>query len=320
MDQVVRQLPGVVASFRGRIDEARAGAALAQKLLGTWREDFEGTNARIEAAMAESAAPFALAHTEWPDAMHDAPRARNGVVIAADGSSIEPDRFAPVQCYVINTGWVVLPYGVDAACELASRADVGPLEPGERDRGSRERVAAGLRGVRLRRDVGELERAAELAAPMAGTYTVTVLLDGTLLPWDLQSPQVPEQLRRELATRVSAALSCLRGAADRGPFAVGAYISASNSSDVVASLGTLGSGAGTAPGDRGVFGGLLRDGQRSAVFRARTNRVHPVEEVSTELCFFYVRSGDDVARVEMPLWMADDPDRLALLHATLVDQ
>ncbi|MEX2080786.1 MAG: DNA double-strand break repair nuclease NurA, partial [Dehalococcoidia bacterium] len=39
-----------------------------------------------------------------------------------------------------------------------------------------------------------------------------------------------------------------------------------------------------------------------------------------QVCFFYLRTGDDIARVELPQWVADDDLRVQLLHATLVDQ
>jgi hypothetical protein len=41
---------------------------------------------------------------------------------------------------------------------------------------------------------------------------------------------------------------------------------------------------------------------------------------SQAVCFFYFRAGDDVARVEVPRWVADDPGCVDLLQATLIDQ
>ena len=39
---------------------------------------------------------------------------------------VEPDRFGPVQCFVVSTGAVVLPYGVAGTAALESIASVGP--------------------------------------------------------------------------------------------------------------------------------------------------------------------------------------------------
>jgi hypothetical protein len=36
--------------------------------------------------------------------------------------------------------------------------------------------------------------------------------------------------------------------------------------------------------------------------------------------FFLFATGDEIARVEVPEWVARDPDLLALVHAALVDQ
>ena len=68
---------------------------------------------------------------------------------------------------------------------------------------------------------------------------------------------------------------------------------------------------------------LLEPGERSAVFAIQSKS----EKYYTGLLglhFFYLNVGTQrhpwPVRVEIPKWVADDPDKLNLLHAVLVDQ
>ena len=36
--------------------------------------------------------------------------------------------------------------------------------------------------------------------------------------------------------------------------------------------------------------------------------------------FFYMNAGEEIARVEIPAWVADSPELLSLVHAGIVDQ
>ena len=70
--------------------------------------------------------------------------------------------------------------------------------------------------------------------------------------------------------------------------------------------------------DRDLFAGLLKSGERSALFispskvqkRYGRHLVH----------FFYLRVDEEIARVKVPRWVAEDQSRLGLVHAVLVDQ
>lgn len=324
LEQVAGQLPGLVARYKQQLEAMNRGIDAAEAAAREWAQDPEAGNRRIEQAMANTKEPYATVyHGESPAAAYDPPPFEPVTVVAADGSNIEPDRFAAVQCYVLNTGAVVLPYGTRTPPSLGSVAAVGPDVPlAESEDEVREDTAARSWGVNLRRDVCELEAGAEMAAEAVDGGPVLLLLDGTLLPWDLDSRQIPQAVREGLA---QAAREALDRVAELGPaVSMGAYISASRSRDVVTSLRAL------APGeqpswplaDSQVFGRLLGHGQRSAVFRARSERNQLVEKLfqpDHQVCFFYMRYEADIARVEVPHW-ATDAARLGRLHATLIDQ
>jgi len=71
--------------------------------------------------------------------------------------------------------------------------------------------------------------------------------------------------------------------------------------------------------DRLLFGEWLKVGERSALF------VNPSQIVEKrygrhQVYFFYLRVEDEIARVEIPEWIAARPDLLALTHALVLDQ
>lgn len=314
MDQVARQLPSVLERYAAGLDGMRAGLERAGEAMGAWTADELDGDAKISAAMKESPQPYALSHGEPPGAVFEPGPFEAVTVVAADGSSIDPDRYAAMGCYVINTGYVVLPYGTVGEPTLGAYAHVGPDPDNEPD------VSRG--GVNLLRDVKELECGVEFACARTENGPVVLLLDGTLLPWDLDSPLIDQDIRARLKNRTQDALDRLRDAP--GQLAVGAYISTSGARDVVTSLRALSDAETVAwpASDGQFFVTTLHDGERSALFRAQSERNRRAESAFSDqqqACFFYVRIGDDVARVETPIWAAT-PDRVALLHATIVDQ
>lgn len=321
MDLVAAQLPAVVDRYQAALVATGAALDEARGTLKRWNDDLHGANFRVEQAMRDQAVPYALAIAENPSATF-APEACPPVtVVAVDGSSIAPDRFAAVRCYALNVGHASLPYGVTREADLGATAEVG-LDRELLDDAADIRAAPRGLAVRLLRDVCELERGAELASAAITAGAAVLLIDGTLLPWDLHTRQASEAALAPYRDRTFEALERLRAG---GPaLSVGAYISASAAREVAISLETLGAApASPAPllDDGDVLRRLLADGERSALFASRSSRPGRVEELlpGHEVAFFYLRVGDDVARVEVPLW-ASAPEQIGRLHAALVDQ
>ena len=75
--------------------------------------------------------------------------------------------------------------------------------------------------------------------------------------------------------------------------------------------------------DRELFELLLGPGHRSPLYRS----IHLAARFALGLAtgqewshFYYLNGGAEIARVEAPDWLADDPEPLALSHAMLVKQ
>ena len=62
----------------------------------------------------------------------------------------------------------------------------------------------------------------------------------------------------------------------------------------------------------------LKRGERSGVFRSASKILE--DYGPHRICFFYVHTGWEIGRVEIPEWVAKDRDLLDLVHATVVDQ
>ena len=112
---------------------------------------------------------------------------RDHVVIATDGSQIEPDRHGAVDFFLLNVGWVVIRYGAEPFAELASepRLRYGPEQTyivhGDRRVPIQDHLLSATRAG------DEIARAADLADRWSAEALPTVVLaDGTLLLWVME--------------------------------------------------------------------------------------------------------------------------------------
>ena len=266
-----------------------------------------------------------------------------------DGSHIDVDRHLPLRCHLINLGGCVITYGANPACQLFSEpalavadADLHLRKP---DDPSNEVLIAGpLLGAL--RTVREVERLADTVEQLPDDKPALALLDGTLDFWDLQRGNCPRYVAERLVgQRFQTALARLRAAStDRRPVAVAAYTSrpshhrgsgavrlmlcgqcdddcnrlcTARHSDLTSCDGAAGFD------DRELFELLLGPGHRSPLYRSS----HLAARFALGLAtgqewshFYYLNGGAEIARVEVPDWLADDPELLALSHAMLVKQ
>jgi hypothetical protein len=71
--------------------------------------------------------------------------------------------------------------------------------------------------------------------------------------------------------------------------------------------------------DRDLFSGFLESGERSAIFATSSSIVEKYYG-QHHIYFCYLKVGDEIARLEMPQWVALDRKRLELAHALVLDQ
>jgi len=71
--------------------------------------------------------------------------------------------------------------------------------------------------------------------------------------------------------------------------------------------------------DRELFANILSQGERSALFTSQSSIVKKRYR-EHQVYFFYLRADDEIARVEIPRWVAIDETRLSLAHSLVLDQ
>jgi GNAT superfamily N-acetyltransferase len=71
--------------------------------------------------------------------------------------------------------------------------------------------------------------------------------------------------------------------------------------------------------DKELFSALLSPGERSALFVSQSSVVRK-RYGEHRVYFFYIKTEEEIARVEIPQWVAENRELLNLTHALVLDQ
>jgi len=245
--------------------------------------------------------------------------------IAADGTEIQPDSHELAYYYLVNVGCLVYRHGSDRTPEAYSQPTIGYAEDDIYDRG--QLVAGNL--LDIKRDLAEITTLTERCAAEPPDATTVAVVDGTLIMWTLKD--TPQDYQREKALAYVQQLDRIRNSGAL----VAAFISRPRRGEVTRLL-HLASAGGTAKqasevpnplhhlSDYAVFE-MLPPGARSALFVSPSPINHAYYAPAHTIHFFYLNlaseeSAPAIARVEVPAWVAEDADRLALVHGAIVAQ
>ncbi len=322
-----------------RIKEIGAGARERQKTLEERRDkaralltryagQLDALRARVDAAKTfDPNLRCALPLNEPLDSHHPAPNPVMGAtLIAADGSQINPDRHAAVQFGLINVGAIILKLNSGQAPGISTNTELLFGDELETRTGP---ITEGM--VALRRDLKERAKLDELSAGMNGP--VVTFTDGPIELWGAKSTEDAEAY----AVAVQQYTTVLSRLQTRGVITAG-YVDKPGA-DLVMRLLEIASATPDevqkirehhplrGVSDRWLFdereNPLLPSGHRSAVFGLQSGSEKKYTGVLS-LHFFYLNVGTEghpwPVRVEIPKWVADDKEKLDLLHAVLVSQ
>lgn len=325
----------MVLNLSRRLDERTAKIDTALKILSIQSSNLDSLRKKIASSkttwlVAEPVDSLDL-HVRVPEVPGDFS------VIAADGSHIDVDRHHSARCYLINIGSVKLQYGSTPDATLNNEPFI---YSGDDDLvirspdGLREiPVEGNLLGIK--RSVEECRSLSGTAADLLSGSTALGLMDGSLILWNLEAfPEFVSELLLEKGFLTY--LEEIRRSSENKLLAVASYISFPRSSDVINLLRVAlcpresvdsdrCSGCTTrecfqvsALFDRDIYFRLLKPGERSGLFispskiqqRYGKHLVH----------FFYLRVNGEIARVEIPRWVAEDKNKVELVHSLVVDQ
>lgn len=325
--QVYSKIKQIGAGARQRqktLDERRK---TARELLAAYSDQLDVLRARLDSAKAVDSNVRCAAPLNEPLASSYPPpgEAVEATLIAADGSQINPDRHAALQFCLVNVGAILMKPGSGEAPEIFTTSELLYGDELETRGGL---ITEGM--VAMRRDLKERTVVDELTKGLQGP--VITLTDGPIELWGAQGedPSAYAEFVQKYLTVLSRLQSrgvTVAGYVDKPSADLVARLLeiAAASQDEIARLREHHPLRGVS--DRWLFGQenqpLLPSGHRSAVFGLQSGS----EKKYTgplSLHFFYLNVGTDrhpwPVRVEIPKWVADDSDKLNLLHAVLLEQ
>ena len=339
LSRVAGQIGEMIGQLKAGGQERQEHLARALTLLVDRSVDFE----TLKRKASKSKTTFLVAGLVEPLGSHAPPDVMPSdfSVIATDGSQIDVDRHQSARCYLINIGRVRLDYGKDPGAELQSLpqlcADTKDLVISG---GTKEQVIEGAL-LNIKRSVDECRHLADMAAELPNDRTALAVIDGSLILWGLSSKEFPDFVVEQLLDKgFIKCLDDMMALAQERPLSLSSFISFPRSTDVVnvlrlaicphetadcdkfcgeINIGKRACDAVSGVQDRDLFDNLLGAGERSALFTSQSKIVRE-NYGRHRVNFFYIKLEDEIARVEIPEWIARDAGKLGLTHALLLDQ
>ena len=329
--EVNRQIAGMATESRLVADDMAERLALAVQRLHLESDGLQAFLDKI--AMSKTSWLVATIH-EPLNQTYGLPKLPGAVtVVAADGSQIMPSHHEVVPAFLLNIATVVLNYGNGRGASFTGTPSLFFREEDLYVDYGGERVQVTGEMIGMRRTVMEFDSLVDQAlAARNGGNSVCALSDGSLILWQLV--ERPSAYQESVLTKF---LECLEQGRQQGVPVLG-YISRPRSRDVVNAL-RIGLCPEDAPNydrcpyerderppcaqiegltDRTLFARLLRAGERTQVFGSRSKILNKYGD--HRVLFFYLNVGSEIARVELPQWVCDDPALLDLAHAVAYDQ
>ncbi|MCC5669293.1 DNA double-strand break repair nuclease NurA [Nostoc sp. CHAB 5784] len=237
-------------------------------------------------------------------------------VIATDGSQIAPNHHEIAYCYLLNIGRVVLHYGQNRHPLLDSLPEV--FYRPEDLYMSRQWGIRTEEWMSFRRTASETTVLAELACAAKGEAPALAMVDGSLIYWFLE--QLPMDARDRILPPILQAWQQMRDA----QIPLMGYLSASRSIETMNFLRLL-----ACPHpvpdcktycpnqlekvackifeqlrDTSVWATRLKPGQRSTLWRSNSLILELYGDQTIYFC--YVHVGTEIARIEVPAWVAEN--------------
>jgi GNAT superfamily N-acetyltransferase len=261
-------------------------------------------------------------------------------VLATDGSHIDVDRHNSVRCYLINIGTVAIHYGAQHDAQLSSEAKIffgDKLVMTDEAKGRTKLIEGTLLGVK--RSIAECAALADAVAKQPPARTTLAMVDGTLMLWGLSPEDYEGFIREELLDKeYLSAFDIMKQRSIDSPFALCACTSFPRNIDFVNALRVYVCGCDPVDCERcrsegrkrecddisgitdiAIFDTVLEAGQRSDVFLSGSKYVQRYYR-EHQIYFFYLKVDGEIARVEVPQWVAERDDLVELVHSLVLDQ
>lgn len=237
-------------------------------------------------------------------------------VLAVDGSQIYPDRHQGTSCFLINIGIVQLRYSPVGSSVVFETVPYVALE------GDKEVYEYTPEIVNAQRTERELETGRDWMRKESGQGPSKLFLfDGSLIFWYVyQAPGSPGSEQNVFFAHYLALLDDFFEA----ELMLAGYISFPKSRDLINLVRVAAQEEGNPSdfahlNDSTVAGFFLEPGARSVLFESHAPVVTHYPNHSRPY-FFYINTGYEIARIEIPAWIALNKQRLGLVCQMIIDQ
>jgi hypothetical protein len=339
LDIVAAQIDEMAESLKAKNVQRKANLNFAMNTMHAVADEFDRLRQKIDTSKTSWLIAGIKERINKSETAISCPR--DYIVLATDGSHIDVDRHHSAHCFLINIGLVQMRYGQSPEASLSSlpllyyRDDEVMVSSSN---GMQYPVEGSL--LALKRTIEECRLLVEKAVEIEYDVPVLALLDGSLILWGIMGQAYQDFAIDEFLSRgFLKYLGKLHELNRKRQLALASYISFPRSRDVVNALRLaicpheLVNCDHYCPGkfegrecdavadllDRDIFDILLKPGERSAVFGSCSSMVEKHYGVHATH-FFYIKVNDEIARVEIPLWVAEDNNLLDLAHVMILEQ
>ncbi len=234
-------------------------------------------------------------------------------VIAIDGSQIYPDRHEGISCFVINIGTVFFKYRdaqssveLNSIPYLLSHTATGEFE-------NKQEIVNAMRTER------EFIDGLELMNAQTATMPRLMLVDGSLIFWHLQVTQ--SEAKKEYLSRYVKILEQYY----QNKQLLAGYVSQPQSRELINIVRVVGQ---QKTGqllelqtlvDADIAHHYLPPYERTILFQNHATVTEQYPEHSKPY-FYYFNTGNEIARIEIPAWIALNNDYLSITESIIKDQ
>lgn len=271
---------------------------------------------------------FLNANTPLPDINTD-----KFSVVATDGSQITPSHHEIALCYLINVGQILYTYGTGEKPIQESEPFIYDSDKDFTINSKKSPSNTSEEVIAIKRMLAEMQELVNLCkiAKDRG-HPAIAMVDGTLITWNITNQMWPEEYQMQILDKFLSVLDEIKAL----EVPICGYISNSRRNDVINLLRVQ-----SCPYseidcenvcskkeacdeivplyDRQIWLNQLKKGERSPIFASSAKILEKYNE--HQICFFYINVGqDEIARIEIPRWVADNREYMKLIHFIVYDQ
>lgn len=254
-------------------------------------------------------------------------------VVATDGSQITPSHHEIALCYLINVGQILYTYGTGEKPIQESEPFIYDSNNDFTVTSKKTPSNTSEEVIAIKRMLAEMRELAILCKKAKDRgHPAIAMVDGTLITWNITNQMWPEEYQMQILDKFLEVLDEVKAM----EVPICGYISNSRRNDFVNLLRVQ-----SCPHpeidcenlcakkeacdeivplyDRQLWLNQLKKGDRSPIFASSAKILEKYKD--HQICFFYINVGqDEIARIEIPRWVADNKYYMDLTHYIVYDQ